>query len=158
MDRARPGGDAGSRRRLLAVDGPAGAVYGLAIVATIAQTLYRPAHSALLPALCMSPQQLTSANVVRGMLDSVATLGGPLVAALLLATSGVASVFAVCAAASLVAGLVVLALPYDPPPRAPRPLEPTAARCCRGSRRSAPIAASCSSPASALRRRSRAAA
>ena len=96
-------------------------MYCLAIVATIAQTLYRPAHSALLPALCMSPQQLTGANVVRGMLDSLATLGGPLVAAVLLATSGVASVFAVCAAASLAAGLVVVALPYDVPPRALRP-------------------------------------
>jgi Cyclic nucleotide-binding domain/Major Facilitator Superfamily len=111
----------GAAAVLLAVGGPTGAVYGLAIVATIAQTLYRPAHSALLPALCTSPQELTSASVVRGMLDSVATLGGPLVATVLLATSGVASVFAACAAASLVGGLVVLALPYDQPPRARRP-------------------------------------
>src|SRR5215204_2385079 len=108
----------GAAAVLLTVGGATGAVYGLAIVATIAQTLYRPAHSALLPALCASPQQLTSANVVRGMLDSVATLGGPLVAAVLLATSGLASVFAVCAAASLVGGLLVVALPYDSPPRA----------------------------------------
>src|SRR5947209_4642548 len=49
---------------LLALGGPTGLVYGLAIVATVAQTLFRPAHSALLPALCTSPQQLTSANVV----------------------------------------------------------------------------------------------
>jgi hypothetical protein len=105
---------------LTAGDSP-GAVYALAIVATIAQTLYRPAHSALLPALCTSPQQLTSANVVRGMLDSIAALGGPLVATVLLATSGLPSVFAVCAAASLVGALVVLALPYDVPPRARRP-------------------------------------
>ena len=52
------------------------------------------------------------------MLDSLATLGGPVVAAALLAASGPAAVFAVCAAASLVAGLVVVALPYDVPPRA----------------------------------------
>jgi hypothetical protein len=64
---------------------------------------------------------LTSANVVRGMLDSLSALGGPLIAALLLATTGLASVFAVCAAASLAGGLVVVALPYDLPPRAPRP-------------------------------------
>src|SRR5919108_466240 len=73
------------------------------------------------PALCTSPQQLASANVVRGMLDSLAALGGPLLAALLLETSGLSSVFVVCAAASLVSGLVVLALPYDVPPRGPRP-------------------------------------
>jgi MFS family permease len=108
----------GCAAALIAAGGPTGAVYCLAIVATIAQTLYRPAHSALLPSLCTSPQQLTSANAVRGMLDSVAALGGPLIAALLLATAGIGSVFGVCAAASLVAGAMVMALPYDPPPRA----------------------------------------
>jgi MFS family permease len=108
----------GAAAVLLAAGSSTVAVYGLAIVATIAQALYRPAHSALLPALCTSPQQLTDANVVRGMLDSIAALGGPLVATLLLATSGLSSVFVVCAAASLVGGLVVLALPYDAPPRA----------------------------------------
>src|SRR4051794_12640029 len=98
--------------------GPAGVTYGLAIVATVAQALYRPAHSALLPALCTSPQQLTSANAVRGMLDSSATLGGPAAAAVLLAVSGPAAVFATCAAAALVGGLVVVGLSYDAPPRA----------------------------------------
>jgi hypothetical protein len=103
---------------VLAAGGPAVAVYGLAVVATVAQTLYRPAHSALLPALCASPQELTSANAVRGMLDSLATLGGPLAAAVLLAASGPAAVFVACAAASLWAGLLVAALHYDAPPRA----------------------------------------
>jgi CRP-like cAMP-binding protein len=101
-----------------AAGGPIAATYGLAVVATIAQALYRPAHSALLPALCTSPQQLTSANAVRGMLDSFATLGGPAAAAILLATSGPAAVFAACAAASLLGGLVVVGLSYDAPPRA----------------------------------------
>jgi hypothetical protein len=120
------------RRELLTVGDSTSAVYGLAIVATFAQTLYRPAHSALLPALCTSPQQLTSANVVRGMLDSIAALGGPLVATVLLATGGLASVFAVCAAASLVGGLVVLALPYDLPPRAGRPARTRARTVLQG--------------------------
>src|SRR5439155_24689328 len=92
--------------------------YGFAIVATVAMTQFRPAHSALLPALAKSPQELTSANAVRGMLDSLATLGGPLVAAVVLAASGPAAVFAACSAASLLAGLVVARLPYDVPPRA----------------------------------------
>lgn len=98
--------------------GPPAVTYGLAVVATVAMTLYRPAHSALLPALAKSPQELTSANAVRGMLDSLATLGGPVVAAVLLAASGPAAVFAACSAASLLAGLVVVALPYHAPPRA----------------------------------------
>ena len=72
--------------------GPAVATYAFAVVATIAMTLYRPAHSALLPALARSPQQLARANAVRGMLDSLSTLGGPLAAAALLAASGPDSV------------------------------------------------------------------
>ena len=101
-----------------ATGGAVAATYCFAVVATVAMTLYRPAHSALLPALAKSPRELASANAVRGMLDSSATLGGPVIAAVLLAASGPAAVFAVCAAASLAAGLVVVALPYDTPPRA----------------------------------------
>ncbi len=108
----------GSAAVATAAGGPIAATYGLAVVATIAQALYRPAHSALLPALCTSPQQLTSANAVRGMLDSFATLGGPAAAAILLAASGPAAVFAACAAASLLGGLLVVGLSYDAPPRA----------------------------------------
>jgi MFS family permease len=108
----------GCAAAVIAAGGPPAATYSLAVVATVAQALYRPAHSALLPALCTSPQQLTSANAVRGMLDSLATLGGPLAAAILLAASGPAAVFAASAAASLWAGLLVVALPYDAPPRA----------------------------------------
>jgi hypothetical protein len=108
----------GGAAAVTAADGPVGATYGLAVLATVAMTLYRPAHSALLPALAKSPQELAGANAVRGMLDSVATLGGPAVAAVLLAASGPDTVFAACAAASLLAGLVVVALPYDAPPRA----------------------------------------
>jgi len=104
-----------------AAGGPAGATYVLAVLATVAQALYRPAHSALLPALCRSPRQLTSANAVRGMLDSAATLVGPAAAAVLLAASGPAAVFAACAAASLLGGLVVAGLSYDALPRATRP-------------------------------------
>jgi CRP-like cAMP-binding protein len=107
----------GSAAVVTAAGGATAATYGLAVVATIAQALFRPAHSALLPALCTSPQQLTSANAVRGMLDSLATLGGPVAAAVLLVWSGPAAVFAGCAAASLLGGLVVVGLSYDVPPR-----------------------------------------
>src|SRR4051812_42278359 len=40
--------------------GPPAVTYGFAVVATVAVSLYRPAHSALLPALAKSPQDLTS--------------------------------------------------------------------------------------------------
>jgi len=107
----------GSAALVTARGGPSATTYALAVVATVAQALYRPAHSALLPALCKSPEQLTSANAVRGMVDSLATLAGPAAAAVLLAASGPAAVFAACAAASLLAGLLVVGLSYDPPPR-----------------------------------------
>jgi hypothetical protein len=108
----------GGAALVTAAGGPAAATYGLAVIATVAQAQYRPAHSALLPSLCTSPQQLTSANAVRALLDSSAMLGGPVAAAILLAVSGPAAVFAACAAASLLGGLVVVGLRYDAPPRA----------------------------------------
>src|SRR5215217_3240077 len=107
----------GAAAAVTALDGPVAATYGLAVLVTVAQALFRPAHSALLPVLCTSPRQLTGANAVRGLLDSLATLGGPAAAAILLAVSGPEAVFAACAASSLLGGLVVVGLSYDAPPR-----------------------------------------
>ncbi|SEP98624.1 MFS transporter [Microlunatus flavus] len=118
----------GTAAVVTALDAPGAALYGCAVVATVALALFRPAHSALLPALARSPVELTSANAVRGLLDSAATLGGPVVAAALLATTGPAVVFAVCAGLSLLAGLVVVALPYDAPPRSAGPARRSPAR------------------------------
>jgi CRP-like cAMP-binding protein len=107
----------GGAAAVTAAGGPTAVTYILAVAATVALALFRPAHSALLPALCTSPQQLTRANAVRGLLDSSATLGGPAAAAVLLAVSGPAAVFGACAGASLLGGLVVVGLSYDAPPR-----------------------------------------
>jgi MFS family permease len=99
------------------------ALYGVAIVATAASTTFRPAHSALLPALCRTPLELTSANVVRGILDSLATLIGPLGAALLIDLGDPAAVFATSAALTLGAGALLLGLSYEAPRlRPPEPL------------------------------------
>ena len=100
-----------------AVGGAPAAVYALAVLSTIAATLFRPAHSALLPSLCHTGHELASANVVRGMLDSAATLVGPLLAAVLLAVADVDVVFAVAAAASFWSAGLLLRLRYDAPPR-----------------------------------------
>ena len=106
---------------VLGLGGPVWIVYALAAVSTVAATLYRPTHSALLPSLCRTGHELASANVVRGMLDSVATLVGPLLAAVLLEFTSVAVVFAVAAGASLAAAALVLRLRYDAPPRPAAP-------------------------------------
>lgn len=81
-------------------DGPALAVYALVTLSSSVAVLFRPVHSALLPSLCDNPRELAGANVVRGALDSAATLAGPLLSAVLLATLGPAWVLAVAAVAS----------------------------------------------------------
>ena len=100
-----------------AVSGPVPLIYALAVLSTIAATLFRPAHSALLPSLCHTGSELASANVVRGLLDSAATVMGPLLAALLLGLADVAAVFWVAAAASLWAAALLLRLRDEAPPR-----------------------------------------
>lgn len=104
---------------VLATDGPELALYTLAILATLAFTSFRPVHSALLPELCTTPFELTSANLVRGLLDALSTLVGPFIAALLLESGGVTPVFAISAAISLLSAVLLVGLPYEPPPRGP---------------------------------------
>jgi MFS family permease len=111
---------------LVAADGPPATVYLLAAASTLAGTLYRPTHSALLPSLCRTPLELAGANVVRGMVDSLATLAGPLVAALLLATSGVTAVLVFAAVASAWSGALMLAVHADTVARTPRRVRPIA--------------------------------
>ncbi|WP_243058010.1 MFS transporter [Nocardioides sp. SR21] len=113
----------GAAAVVVGVGGSTLVVYGLAVLSTVAATLYRPAHSALLPSLCHTGYELASANVVRGFLDSAATLVGPILAALLLQLTGVTVVFTVAAAASLWAAALLLRLRYDAPPRPSAPME-----------------------------------
>jgi MFS family permease len=102
---------------VLAVDGSLTVVYGLAVVATAAFTVFRPAHSALLPGLCMTPLELTSANVIRGFVDSVSTFAGPLLAAVLLAVASAAAAFGVVALLALLSGVAMVGLSYERAPR-----------------------------------------
>ena len=106
------------------------------------------------PSLCHTGYELASANVVRGLLDSAATLVGPLLAAVLLQVAGVTVVFAVAAGASLWAAALLLRLQYDAPPRpsAPERAQPGAGR---PSKASAVVSGTATWPSSwALRRRS----
>jgi MFS family permease len=83
------------------------AAYAAAIVASTAVTTSRPAQSALIPALSVTPDQLTAANVVLAWVEAAAiTLAGLLTGAMI-ALGGVAVVFGVCA--GLGAGAVALA-------------------------------------------------
>jgi predicted MFS family arabinose efflux permease len=106
---------------VMAVDLSAVFVYLLAVIATIPFTAFRPAHSALLPALCETPRELTAANASRGLLDSASTLIGPLLAALLLDVSGPEAVFALTAGLSLWSAFLVSLIDYEPAPREASP-------------------------------------
>jgi MFS family permease len=118
---------------VLIVDGPHVVVYGLAVVSTAAFRLFRPTHTALLPVLCRTPFELRSANVVRGVLNALSALLGPLIAALLLALSSPPFVLITAAALSLGAGLLLLGLRYEAPPRArPEPLRRIARETIEG--------------------------
>jgi MFS family permease len=91
--------------------------YALLTLAMLVHTVYRPAHTALLPTLCTTAPELTSANVARGFLDSTSALIGPLVAGGLIAEVGIAGVFSVCAAAALWAAWLTSRLEYEAPPQ-----------------------------------------
>jgi hypothetical protein len=109
----------GAAAVVLAAGGPLILVYALAIVATVVFTVYRPAHSALLPSLCHRPEELTSANVVRGLLDSGSTLLGPLVAAVLLDLASASAALAAVAASSLLSAALVGLIRFEGSARAP---------------------------------------
>lgn len=98
-------------------DGPVPVIYALAIPATSASTVFRPAHSALLPSLCRTAPQLISANVVRGLLESLAMLVGPGLVGVLLGFSDATVTFAVTAALSGAAAAALVGIRYDAPPR-----------------------------------------
>ena len=98
------------------VDGPALGVYALVTLSSAAAVLFRPVHSALLPSLCNTPPELAGANVVRGMLDSAATLAGPALSAVLLATGGPGQVLVVAAVASAWAAVLMARVHPEPVP------------------------------------------
>jgi len=118
----------------VALAAPVGFVYAAAAASSVAATLFRPAHSALLPTLCRTGRELASANVVRGMLDSIASLIGPLAAAALLAFADASLTIGVAAASALGAALLVLHLRYEGPPAEDRRRPALAAEAADGIR------------------------
>jgi Cyclic nucleotide-binding domain/Major Facilitator Superfamily len=103
----------------VAVSGPGSPVpaYVLVAIATLVFTLFRPAHSALLPSLCTTPGELSASMVVRALQDSLSALVGPLLAAALIGPLDVSGVFAVCAGITLWAAWLTGRLHYEAPPR-----------------------------------------
>ena len=100
---------------LLATGGPMPLFYVLIVLGSCAFILVRSANTALVPLLCSTPLELTSAMAARGLLDSGSTLAGPLLAALLLGVASPAAAIAVVALLSVLSSIVLLGLRYDVP-------------------------------------------
>jgi MFS family permease len=102
------------------VAAPVGVVYAAAAVAATSMTFTRPAQGALLPVVTSTPEDLTAANAVSGVIEGAGILLGPLTAGVLLGIWGPASVFAIFALATLAGALLVLGLRADVVALAPR--------------------------------------
>jgi hypothetical protein len=90
------------------------AAYAAAIIASAAVATTRPAQAAVVPAVSVTADQLTAANVVMGWFEAVGlALAGSFVG-LLIWLGGLASVFAVCAGLGAVAALLVARLRVPP--------------------------------------------
>jgi len=86
------------------------AAYAAAVVASTAVTATRPAQSTLIPSLAVTPDQLTAANVMVGWVEAAGIAAAGALTGVLIASTGVAGVFGVCAALGAVAALLVFRL------------------------------------------------
>ncbi|MGD9704845.1 MAG: cyclic nucleotide-binding domain-containing protein [Acidimicrobiia bacterium] len=89
-----------------------------AMLALGAVTTLRPSGAVLMPAHVRSSEELVVGNLWIWYAESFSVLGGPLLAAVLLAVGGPAAVLTGCAAAALVGvGLTLVDTAVDPPAR-----------------------------------------
>ena len=97
----------GAMAILAVVDAAPAAVYVLAVLAALAEPLFRSAQVAFTPSLVQTPAELTAANVIASGVESVGLFAGPALGALLLVLTGSGTVLAVTAGLSLVSVILV---------------------------------------------------
>jgi MFS family permease len=78
---------------IIEADGPALAVYALAIVAAICGSPFRSAQASLLPELATDARELSAANVASSTVESVGFFAGPALAGTLLAFADIPTVY-----------------------------------------------------------------
>lgn len=81
--------------------------YVLLVLPSIAFTTTRPTQAAFAPGLARRPEELAATNVVSSWIESVSTLGGPLLVGVVLTVSTPGMLFAVGAAICAAAALLV---------------------------------------------------
>jgi MFS family permease len=94
------------------------AVFALACVIAVVATAFRPAQASLLPQLARTPEELTAANAVAVTIESAAIFAGPGIGGLLLAVTGPAAVFAICAAVFVWSAALIMLVPEPERPAA----------------------------------------
>ncbi len=90
----------------LAAAAPYVVVVVLATLGAVAITFTRPVHNSVLPELADTTGELTAANTASGSVEAVAALGGPLLAAVVIAPWGAAGVLLVTAMGLTLAALL----------------------------------------------------
>jgi MFS family permease len=98
----------GSLAAVLVTHGPVALVIAAAALETGLFSTFRPLQAALLPWLARTPAQLTAANAAAGIGDGAAVLGGPALAAVLLAVGTPPDVVIAAASLLVLAGLLLL--------------------------------------------------
>src|SRR5688572_29524876 len=99
----------------VATDGPALAVYGLALVTSAIGTAFRPSQAALIPKLANDPAELTAANVAASTIESVGFFAGPAIGAFLLAVADVPVVYLFNVVTFVWSACVLVGVPSDRP-------------------------------------------
>lgn len=95
---------------VIAADGPAMAVYVLAVATSITATAFRPAQAAMLPTLARNPGELTAANVASSTIESVGFFAGPALGGLLLTVADIPTVYIFNAATFVWSAAVLLGI------------------------------------------------
>lgn len=95
---------------VIASDGPAMAVYVLAVITSISATPFRPAQAALLPTLARNPGELTAANVASSTIESVGFFFGPALGGFLLAVADIPTVYVFNALTFLWSAAIVMGI------------------------------------------------
>jgi predicted MFS family arabinose efflux permease len=95
-------------------------ILAIAAVFSMVSTANQPARAALIPALSRSPREVSSATSMMGVVDTASFLLGAGCGAILLASTSVAFVVALCAASYAAATVMMVRIPVDARPRRSR--------------------------------------